>query len=278
MGVVDPPNQLPEDDPQLPLNDPLSAPLGDPLSEFAPEPTARRERLLQFEPPPRERVIEFDPDWRGPGESDRGGERALAPALSAPPHGPPKRRWLFALVMLGAGLVAGFAGGVAVVTKYGGNQSASTGSLTSSRAEVPGPAIQEPAVTDRTVGAPADPAPSTVDPVAPAANEVRPNVVTPDKQVSEPPISGQSTPREPTPTPREPTPSVTVTGLYVQSTPAGADVYLDEQLVSTTPFQLSDVAPGQHTIRIDMQGYRPWSMPVTIQRGVRTNISAVLER
>jgi hypothetical protein len=76
----------------------------------------------------------------------------------------------------------------------------------------------------------------------------------------------------------ETVPVASVTGLYVQSSPAGADVFLDEKLVSTTPFQLSEIAPGRYTIRIDMQGYRSWSMPVTIEQGVRTKISAVLER
>ena len=73
-------------------------------------------------------------------------------------------------------------------------------------------------------------------------------------------------------------PQSTLTGLYVQSSPSGADVYLDEKLVSTTPFQLSDIVPGRYTIRIDREGYRSWSAPVNIQSGARTTISAVLER
>jgi hypothetical protein len=70
----------------------------------------------------------------------------------------------------------------------------------------------------------------------------------------------------------------TMTALYVQSSPAGANVYLDDRLVSTTPFQLSDMVPGRYTVRIDMQGYRTWSTPVSVQQGARATISAVLVR
>ena len=278
MGVVDPPNQLPEADPQLPVRDLLSAPLRDPLSEFAPEPAARGERLLQFEPLPRERLIEFDPDWRGPAESDRHTEHAFAAAPSVPRGRAPKGRWLLATVMLGVGLVAGFAGGAAVVTKYSGSLNEPARSLTSPRvdSETPRAADQPPPpVADPPTGAPAAPPASADTTLAPAANDPRrmaeANVT---RQEPEPGIMGQRAPAERV----ETVPVATVTGLYVQSSPAGASVYLDEQLVSTTPFQLSDIAPGRHNIRVDMQGYRSWSMPVTIEQGVLTKISAVLER
>ena len=278
MGVVDPPNQLPEADPQLPLRDPLSARLHDPLSEFAPEPSARSERLLQLEPLPRERLIEFDPDWRGPGESDRRTEHAIAAAPSVPSGREPKGRWLLATLMLGVGLVAGLAGGVAVVTKYGGSLNEPARSLTSPRvdSETPRAADQPPPpVADRPAGAPAAPPASTDSPLAPAANDpqrmAEANVA---RQEPEPRILAERAPGERV----ETVPVATVTGLYVQSSPSGANVYLDDQLVSTTPFQLSDIATGRHTIRIDMQGYRSWSMPVTIEQGVLTKISAVLER
>jgi hypothetical protein len=66
--------------------------------------------------------------------------------------------------------------------------------------------------------------------------------------------------------------------LYVQSSPAGAEVYLDGQLVTTTPFQLSEITPGQHTIRIELQGYRTWSSLISVEPGARIRIAAALER
>lgn len=280
MAVVEPRNQRSEADPQLPLNDPLSEPLHDPLSEFAPERTPRRERLRQLEPPPRERLIEFEPDWRGPGESDRLTERAFASAPSvshaAPPRAP-KRRWFSGALMLGVGLVAGFAGGVAVVTEFGDDQIESVRSLMSNRvdADIPRAEVQPPPppVADRPADDPIVPTAPATTPIVPATNDPQreANVARPEPA---PLIAGQRASGGRV----ETSPVTTVTGLYVQSSPAGADVYLDERLVSTTPFQLSDIAPGRHTIRIDMQGYRPWSAPVSIERRALTKISAVLER
>jgi hypothetical protein len=54
-------------------------------------------------------------------------------------------------------------------------------------------------------------------------------------------------------------------------------VYLDGQLISTTPFQLPDIAPGTHTITIVQPGYREWSASVNIEPGAGTRISASLE-
>lgn len=274
MAVVDPRNHLPEGDPQVPLHGPLSEPLDDPLGEFASEPPPRRERpnefaseppshrerLLEFTwepPPPSERLIEFAPEWRGPIASS----------------GASKGRWLFGAVMLAVGLLAGFAGGVALVTRYGGDQDASARSLDLSRvdSEAPRAEVQPPppqSVADQPANDPVPPAS-----VASATNALpqtaEANAVTPDPA---PLATRQRAPVERA----ERIPQSTLTGLYVQSSPSGADVYLDEKLISTTPFQLSDIVPGRYTIRIDREGYRSWSAPVNIQRGARTNISAVL--
>ena len=276
MAVVDPRNQLPEADPQLPLHGPLSEPLDDPLGEFASEPPSRRQRPIEFSsdppphrervldftwepPPPHEQLIEFAPEWRGPIDSSRASK------------GP----WLIGAVMLAIGLLAGFAGGVALVTRYGGDQDASVRSLDLNRvdskttgAQVQ-PSTPEP-VVDRTANDPTTPAP-----VASATNDpprtVEAQSVTPEPE----PLTTRQ--RAPLGRP-ERIPQSTLTGLYVQSSPSGADVYLDDKLVATTPFQLSDIGPGRYTIRIDREGYRSWSAPVSIEPRARTNISAVLKR
>jgi len=274
MAVVDPRNQLPEADPQLPLHGPLSEPLDDPLGEFASEPPPRRERPIEFAseppphrervlefawepPPPREQLIEFAPEWRGPISS-----RAS------------KGRWVIGAIMLAVGLLAGFAGGVALVTRYSGDQDASVRSLDLNRvsSETSGAQVQ-PSPPEPVVDRPAN------DPIAPAPVASATN--NPPRTVEAQPVTPEPEPlatRQRAPVGRpERIPQSTLTGLYVQSSPSGADVYLDDKLVSTTPFQLSDIVPGRYTIRIDREGYRSWSVPVDIQRGARTNISAVLE-
>jgi len=276
MAVVDPRNHLPDADPQRPLHGPLSEPLDDPLGEFASEPPPRRERRIEFasEPPPRreplleftweppppsEPLIEFAPEWRGPIASSR----------------TPKGRWFIGVAMLAVGLLAGFAGGVALVTRYGGEQDASVRSLDLNR------------VDSETTGAVVQPSPPAPVVDRPATDPIAPAPVA--SATNDPPrtVEAQSVTPEPKPEPlatrqRAPAgrperiPQSTLTGLYVQSRPSGANVYLDDKLISTTPFQLSDIVPGRYTIRIDREGYRSWSAPVNIQRGARTNISAVL--
>jgi hypothetical protein len=54
-------------------------------------------------------------------------------------------------------------------------------------------------------------------------------------------------------------------------------VYIDGQLISTTPFQLTDIAPGMHTVTVIQPGYREWSASVNIRPGAGTRISASLE-
>ena len=285
MAVVDPRNQLPED-PQVPSHDdPLTESWHDPLSEFAPEPPPRRERLLQFAwepPPPNERLIEFEPDWRGPGESNRLTERALPATASSLSFGSPRAsngRWFIGAIMLGVGLVAGFAGGIAVVNQFGGEQNESVRSaLALDRVDsAPPPTAVQTApsqpLAQQPVDNPSAPIPAaTNDPTPPAeANAAMP--------APKPPVTAPRVATVPLAS-REPveTTASRVTALYVQSNPAGAEVYLDDKLVSTTPFQLSDIVPGQYTIRIEMQGYRTWSAPVNVEPGARATISAILGR
>jgi hypothetical protein len=52
---------------------------------------------------------------------------------------------------------------------------------------------------------------------------------------------------------------------------------LDDQLVTTTPFQLSDIALGPHTVRIEMPGHRPWIESIDVQVGSRIAIAASLD-
>ena len=65
--------------------------------------------------------------------------------------------------------------------------------------------------------------------------------------------------------------------LVIDSRPAGADIYLDDQLVGSTPATLLDVASGPHTVRIVRDGYREWTMTVEVTDEQPLRVAASLE-
>lgn len=67
---------------------------------------------------------------------------------------------------------------------------------------------------------------------------------------------------EPTPTPVASTGTLVVT--VVQE---GAEVYVDEQLVGTSPVAPQTLAPGSHTVRVRMPGFSEYSDVVTVEPG-----------
>ena len=66
--------------------------------------------------------------------------------------------------------------------------------------------------------------------------------------------------------------------LFVLSRPAGAQVFLDEQPVGTTPLSLSDVAAGTHRVRLDLPGHQRWATAVTVTGGASARVAASLEQ
>ena len=67
------------------------------------------------------------------------------------------------------------------------------------------------------------------------------------------------------PPPAPPASAATGPGpLRVESRPAGASVYLDGRLVGVTPLSLPAVPAGDHTIRLQLDGYQPWASSVQV--------------
>jgi hypothetical protein len=66
--------------------------------------------------------------------------------------------------------------------------------------------------------------------------------------------------------------------LVVDSRPAGAKVFLDGKLIGTTPMSMSTVAAGEHTIRLERDGYRRWSSSVRVAGSGQNRVTASLER
>jgi PEGA domain-containing protein len=65
--------------------------------------------------------------------------------------------------------------------------------------------------------------------------------------------------------------------LSVDSHPAGAQVYIDGQLVGKTPVSLPQIQAGTHVIRLELDAYRGWSSSVRVVRGGRTRVTGSLE-
>jgi len=67
------------------------------------------------------------------------------------------------------------------------------------------------------------------------------------------------------------------TKVTVQSDPAGAEIYLDEQLVGSTPSILA-VAPGKHAFRLRAAGRADWSRQVNVLTGSDITLAATLDK
>jgi hypothetical protein len=66
--------------------------------------------------------------------------------------------------------------------------------------------------------------------------------------------------------------------LDIDSTPSGADVYLDGEIVGVTPVVLTDISPGEYTILIQKDGYEPFENPtVMVSAGNTTQVAAILQ-
>jgi len=75
-----------------------------------------------------------------------------------------------------------------------------------------------------------------------------------------------------------PTPTA-VTGsgsLSIQSNPAGADVYVDNEYMGITPLVLPSIAPGTHTVLLTHQGYADWRATIQVQRDSQARVDATL--
>jgi PEGA domain len=82
----------------------------------------------------------------------------------------------------------------------------------------------------------------------------------------------------PTSVPGETTAATNSNGsLQVASRPSGAQVFVDDNLIGTTPLLLSNVAAGSKSLRIELSGYKIWTRSVRIDPSARLRVSAKLE-
>ena len=67
-------------------------------------------------------------------------------------------------------------------------------------------------------------------------------------------------------------------GLRVLSTPAGADVLVDGQVIGQTPLNHEDVDVGEHVVTVRLTEFYDYEQNITIEGGQRTIVSARLEQ
>ena len=65
--------------------------------------------------------------------------------------------------------------------------------------------------------------------------------------------------------------------VYVDSRPPGAAVFVDGERVGVTPLLVPDVTAGSHRVRIEGNGYQPWTTTVTVRATQRARVAASLE-
>jgi hypothetical protein len=66
--------------------------------------------------------------------------------------------------------------------------------------------------------------------------------------------------------------------MEVVSRPSGAEVFIDGRMVGRTPLVLSEVGPGDYSVRIALPGHQRWATTVNVPAGSRARVAASLER
>jgi PEGA domain len=74
------------------------------------------------------------------------------------------------------------------------------------------------------------------------------------------------------------TPAPPVVGsIEVHSVPDSAEVYADGSFMGNAPATLK-LGPGQHTIRVSLNGFKEWSRDLTVQAGSDAHLTANLDK
>jgi hypothetical protein len=63
----------------------------------------------------------------------------------------------------------------------------------------------------------------------------------------------------------------------VASRPSGAQVFVDDELIGTTPLLLSDIVAGSKRLRVELSGYKIWTRSVQVEPKARARVAATLE-
>jgi hypothetical protein len=198
----------------------------------------------------------------------------------------PRRRsglsiWFAAAGSLIVGILIGFASGYRagqgqLIPFPGAAQQERATPAPTSGATSSGQSFSESPVTDpvRVEPEPIVPAPATPSKAAPAP-AVSPE---PDRPVSKPaapaPRAATVQRRATPPTEALPTGPGSV---RVLSRPAGAQVLFDGRVVGKTPLEIGAVPAGEHSVRLELPGFKGWATTVDVKPGTEMRVAASLE-
>jgi hypothetical protein len=88
---------------------------------------------------------------------------------------------------------------------------------------------------------------------------------------------------QPTENTKQPAPQTTLTAamatatVHVDSTPSGAQVFIDSSLAGQTPAVIK-VQPGAHSVQVVMPGYTDWVTRIEVAAGTQQQLTATLSR
>lgn len=184
----------------------------------------------------------------------------------AVPVVPQSRRWTIGIALLVLGsiglvwsglLLMGTPGDAGASAAPAQNPSPSTLDVPQAAPNVspPGPTPQPPARTDAT-SASATPSADTAATAAAAPPDERPASQSPRPVVVNPNTPG---------------------GLFAITRPLGAQVFLDDRLVGTTPLFMSRLSPGSHQVRLELPGFKTYSSTIQIEPNERFRLALQLE-
>lgn len=209
--------------------------------------------------------------------------------------------WTVAALSLVVGILIGFASGFSAGQRLSGTGATAPASpepVATSDTAVPPPSGRDftegavgepvrveppPVVESQETAAGRAPAPRAT-PAAPSATAretpaPRPATALPVRRTEAAPAARPGAER---PSPARPVRAPAVASgpgsLQVVSRPAGAQVLLDGRVIGRTPLMVPDVGGGQHDVRLELAGFRPWATSVQVTAGNRTRVAASLEQ
>lgn len=117
---------------------------------------------------------------------------------------------------------------------------------------------------------PVSPAPAPVSPVESEMPSVAERAFTVASAQADPPVVEKT---RSTPDTKK---GSFVGSLRIDSTPEGARVFIDRQAAGVTPLVVSDLGAGSHAIRIEADGYLPWTSAIRVIADRRTRVNTTL--
>ncbi len=65
------------------------------------------------------------------------------------------------------------------------------------------------------------------------------------------------------------------TRLVVDTRPGGATVFLDGEKIDESPLRVPEIEPGEHSLRIEKDGYMPWAGRITLLKGMENQVPVI---